>query len=427
MTDILAPPTAGPRRQTGASGIRGAFPATFWNAFATDFLVRTAYQMGKTPVLPLFAAAVGAGEMLVGLIVAVSTCTGMVTKPLIGVLSDRMGRRIWLLAALCLFAGMPFLYRFVETPEGLMALRLIHGTATAIMGPVTLAYIAEMDRMAQAGRATRLAWFGYAREGGYLVAPAVAGWMLTVMPPEEVFTIVGLVSLLAFIPFSFMQFASPDKSARREADGSVSGSSSVSAVALLKGLRHAASRGATWIAGALETAIYFVTYGLKAFLPLFAVGEGGFGILVAGLFFSVQEAAHLLTRPVGGWLGDRAGYKTAIASGMAVLAAAVALIPSAGTSGVMLMAAAVLSGVGQGLIFPSTVAMVGEAAGSQHMGAGMGIYGALRNSGKIAGPVVVGLLLSVAGFSAVFTSLAIALAVSALLLLSANRGPANRL
>ena len=67
----------------------------FWNLFGADLIVRTAYQMGKTPVLPLFAAAIGASQMAVGTIVAVSTVTGMLLEPLIGALSDRWGRRVW--------------------------------------------------------------------------------------------------------------------------------------------------------------------------------------------------------------------------------------------------------------------------------------------------------------------------------------------
>src|SRR3546814_8360252 len=69
-------------------------PRGFWNLFGADMIVRTAYQMGKTPVLPMFAAAIGAGELMIGTIVAVSTMTGMVAKPLVGALSDRWGRKL---------------------------------------------------------------------------------------------------------------------------------------------------------------------------------------------------------------------------------------------------------------------------------------------------------------------------------------------
>ena len=69
------------------------------NITLADFIVRTGYQMGKTPLLPIFAATLGAGDILLGLIVSVSTLTGMLLKPTFGLLSVRWGRRWWLLAA----------------------------------------------------------------------------------------------------------------------------------------------------------------------------------------------------------------------------------------------------------------------------------------------------------------------------------------
>ena len=39
-------------------------PADLWRLTAADFIARAAYQMGKTPLLPLYAAALGAGEIL---------------------------------------------------------------------------------------------------------------------------------------------------------------------------------------------------------------------------------------------------------------------------------------------------------------------------------------------------------------------------
>jgi MFS family permease len=99
---------------------------------AADFIVRTAYQMGKTPLLPLFAAGLGASATFLGLVVSVSTLTGILLKPLFGFLSDRWGRWIWLLVGTLLFTGIPFLYTFIKTPQELLILRLIHGLATAI-------------------------------------------------------------------------------------------------------------------------------------------------------------------------------------------------------------------------------------------------------------------------------------------------------
>lgn len=387
-------------------------PKGFWTLFGTDMVVRTGYQMGKTPALPMLAAAIGAGELMIGTIVAVSTMTGMVAKPLVGALSDRWGRRLWLFAALVLFAGTPFLYQLVETPQQLLALRLFHGSATAIFGPVTLAIVAEMAR---AGRATRLGWFEMAREFGYLAAPTVAGWMLLSLDdPADLFTVIGLFSCLAFLPAAFLRIDPTPMQAAPATRPSLPRQ-------LAAGLVHTASRVEMWLAGVLEMMVYAVTYGLKAFLPLFVVQVAGFSWLDAGLFFTVQEAAHMATRPVGGRIGDRAGYLPAIAGGLALLAVALLWLPGVSGAPALLVVAAI-GGVGQGLIFPSTVAMVGNAVGAGHLGLGLGIYGTMKNLGKVAGPLAAGVLLEFMAYEALFRSLAgLALAASVGVLLAHRR------
>lgn len=386
-------------------------PKGFWHLFGADLIVRTGYQMGKTPVLPMFAAAVGAGELMIGTIVAVSTITGMVSKPLIGALSDRWGRKLWFLAALILFAGTPFLYQLVQTPEQLLALRLFHGSATAIFGPVTLALVAEMERT---GRATRLGWFGLAREVGYLLAPTLAGWLLlTFDDPADLFTVIGLISCLAFLPSAFLRFDRTPLQAERGNRPSLRRQ-------LLTGFAHTATRLEMWLAGSLEMLVYSVTYGLKAFLPLFVVQAAGFSWLDAGLFFTVQEAAHMAMRPAGGRIGDRVGHLPAIAGGIAVVAVALLWLPGV-SGGMALLTVAVLSGVGQGLIFPSTVAMVGNAVGAGHLGLGLGIYGALKNLGKVAGPLAAGALLEFMPYEALFRSLAGLAIVASIGILLAHR------
>lgn len=384
-------------------------PAGFWGLFATDMIVRAAYQMAKSPVLPILAASLGANKLMIGTIVGVSTLTGSVLKPLIGALSDRFGRRAFFFTALVLFAGFPFLYRFVETPDQLVWLRMLHGTATAIFGPVTLAIATEMST---ANRGARLGLFEMARGSGHLIAPAVAGGILAVSTPETVFTVVGLVSCAAFVPALFVRF---DESKIEPVERRSLWSD------LVSGVRHAASRRELWFVGALEFAIYGSIYSLKAFLPIFAL-DAGYGAWAAGLFFTFQEATHLIIRPFGGRLGDRRGYAPTIALGLLAIGAALIALPSV-PSASLLLAVAVVVGIGQGLTFPSTVALIGNRLAASHVGLGLGFYGALRNGGKVAGPILVGALLEVFSARLVFPGLGVmALLVAAMLLaVSAQR------
>ena len=374
-------------------------PLNFIGITGADFIVRSAYQMGKTPLLPIFAMTLGATDAFLGFIVSVSTLTGMVLKPAIGILSDRWGRRWWLIVGTVFFAGMPFLYRFVDTPAQLFGIRIIHGLATAIYGPVTLAFVAEgaKDRLAE-----KLGWFGMARSAGYIVGPAAAGWLLAAeVSPVSVFTIIGLFSCLAFVPILLLS-----EPALRVKTASLPIRQQI--VHALKSGTHTPS---VWLSGGLEAAVFIALYAVKTFLPIYAF-SAGISVAWVGAFFSVQEGVHTVLKPVGGRTGDRLGYFWAICLGMALMGIALPLITS--TNRILdLMALAVLIGVAQALVFPATVALVSTQINALHIGAGMGIIGTLKNAGKVVGPILGGFLIHWLDFSPMFWSMGLLLLLGA--------------
>ena len=366
---------------------------------SADFIVRSAYQIGKTPLLPIFAASLGATGAFLGFIVSVSTLTGMVLKPLIGVLSDRWGQRIWLIVGTMFFISVPFFYRFVHTPEELFAIRLIHGLATAIYGPVTLAYVAAQS---EHRRAERLGWFTMARNAGYIIGPATAGGLLLVMSPVSIFTVVGLLSCLALVPVLLLpeskQSPPPTRITFRNHFTQ----------ALIVGIKTPA----VWLAGSLEASIYMSLYALKTFLPINALASG-VNIGLIGVFFAVQAATHMLFSPVGGRISDRIGYSRGIAIGMLLQAMALFIL-SMGPIGLMLLMSGALLGASQALVLPSTIALVSQTVGGAHVATGMGLVGSLRNGGKVAGPTLVGALIMWLEFSQSFQLMGWALMLGAL-------------
>ncbi len=373
-------------------------PKGFIKLTLADFIVRSAYQIGKTPLLPLFAATLGASDIFLGIIVSVSTFTGMVLKPVFGFLSDRWGRRIWLIAGTIIFTLMPFLYWLIETPQHLFWIRLIHGLATAIYGPVTVAYIAEhtQKRMAE-----NLAWFGLAREGGYIVGPALAGFLLLVWSPQMVFTLIGILSALAFIPI--LGLPEPKTEPKVHSHYDLSG--------LIRAFRQSS---AIWFSGGLEFSNYIVLYALKAFLPIYAL-SAGFNIAAVGSFFAVQEASHIVLKPVTGRLGDKFGYLKIICLGMMLLGLSV-LGATQATSVLMLFSAAALAGISQALIFSNNIALVAQRVSKAHLGFGLGLEGSLANAGKVIGPVLAGVMIEALDYAATFRWLSIGLIIFAVLL-----------
>jgi len=371
---------------------------------AADFIVRSGYQLGKTPVLPVFAMTLGAGELFLGFIVSASTLTGLVLKPMVGILSDRWGRRMWLLLGTSFFAGIPFLYWLVHTPEQLLALRLVHGLATAIYGPVTLAYVSELS---SDNRAERLGWFSSARSAGYVIGPLAGGVMLVFVGPVAVFTLIGLLSATAFVPVVLLpETRRPTRESKPVLSNAVTA------------LRSCGRSSGVWLAGGLNAQVLVGKYAAKAFLPIYAMGLGQ-SLALVGLFFALQESVTMLVNPIGGRLSDRFGYVPVTSGGMAVIGGGLLMLAAA-EDGMSLMVTAVLMGAGQGLVFPAAVALVSSQVDERNLGLGMGLVGAMKNGAKVAGPIVAGVLIETFGYEPTFRLLGLVVLIGAAVVLLAQ-------
>jgi len=381
----------------------------FLAAFSTDLIVRSAYQMGKTPLLPIFAASLGARDVVLGLVASVSTLTGVLLEPIVGSLSDRAGRRRWILVGAVLFVGMPFVYRFVTTPEQLIVVRVLHGMATAVYTPVSLAYVSEISR----GReAERMGWFAIARGVSYVIGPLVAGWLLLGFDPATVFTFIGCLSVAAFLPVFLMEEpvadrGGPSREQKREA--------------IRRGFVSGVRTPALWLAGAANGSVLVGLYAAKVFLPIHALGLGA-NTLMVGSFFALQELTYVLLAPVGGRLGDRFGHLATVRSGIVVMAlamASLAVLPP----DLSLALPALLIGIGQALVLPVALGMASTSVDPDRVGAGLGIVGSLNGGAKVVGPLLAGALIRFLDFTATFLTLAGLLLAGAFALSLAVRRP----
>ena len=70
--------------------------------------------MARTPLLALFAKALGASPAVIDFVVGMSTVTGIFFKAPAGTLSDTYDRRAALLVAVLIFRLMPFTYILVH-------------------------------------------------------------------------------------------------------------------------------------------------------------------------------------------------------------------------------------------------------------------------------------------------------------------------
>lgn len=103
-------------------------------AWLTTFLVGTELFV-FSPLLPMLAADYHISASVAGLVVTIFSLTYMSCAPLLGHVSDRIGRRRMLSCALLVFAAANLLTALVPNLPSLLAVRLCAGASAAGISP----------------------------------------------------------------------------------------------------------------------------------------------------------------------------------------------------------------------------------------------------------------------------------------------------
>ncbi len=104
------------------------------------------------PLLPLYARDLGAAGLSLGLIFSGFSVARFIFMPIIGRLSDRFGRKPFIVIGLALFAGFSLAYLKVDSIWGLIAVRTLHGAASGMVVPVAQAYVGDIAPKGREGR-----------------------------------------------------------------------------------------------------------------------------------------------------------------------------------------------------------------------------------------------------------------------------------
>src|SRR5229473_333049 len=311
-----------------------------------SLLSRLGYQMARSPVLPIFAADLGALPELIGVIVAASTITGVFFKLPSGALSDVLGRKRMMVLGALFFAAPPFLYPFVHDAWSLLALRFVHGFATAIFSPVASAYVASL---AETGRGARLGWFVL-----YFTASYSAAYLT-----------VGTLGVLTFIVVLLLPDV--DRTAVREAK-----TFAARAAEFRQGIAEVFKTPPIFVAAGIEAVMYLGYGAFLGFLPIYAK-KVGLNEAEIAIVLGAQLAVAMAAKPITGRVSDRVGRIPVIVIGLLLCATALPLIFRSESLTVFVLAAPLL-GLGVGAVTPVTNALFADLASTRRLGAAMGVF-----------------------------------------------------
>jgi DHA1 family multidrug resistance protein-like MFS transporter len=359
--------------------------------------------MAKNPALPLFVRSLGVPVSTVGFIAAASTIVGIIVSLPAGILSDIIGRRRVILIAVIVFATAPFLYLFITAPWQLVLVRIYHGLATAILGPVALAVVADTF---EKGRGERMGWYSSATMVGRFIAPFVGGILIFGDNFRWVYLASGFAGVLALVAALRLPLATATSGSVREALKKQRGKYSQEIAFVF---RH---RGILATSG-IEAIQYFAFGCLETFLPIYLNEKLGYPAWKIGVLFAAQMLAAAFTKPLMGRLSDRFGRIPMIVSGLALggITTAVMILSS---NYLVIMALVATFGLGLATVTASTSALVADLSRSQNRGSALGVLSGIMDIGQSSGPIVTGILVGTYSYLTAFATVGIALVAASL-------------
>ena len=352
------------------------------------------YNLVRMPVLSLFAESLGAGPERIGLIVSVSTITGVLLKLPSGALSDIYGRKMLLRIGVVAFGLPPFIYPFISDLNALTALRFVHGLATAIFAPSALATVADLYKER---RGAALGTYTACTQSGSLLGPFLGGWLAYTAGFSTAFVTAGVFGCIAILIFFSLHLDEPPRRVRERGLAPVMAE-------MGKGFLAVARNRKVLITSSTDAAKMVANGALMAFLPLYGLSVG-LNAGQVGLLFSVQAVTSFLSKPVMGRVSDRVGRQPLILAGLLICAVTFISMPHVGSFALLLVLSSGF-GFGEAVVSSSSAALVADSSEFKRLGAGMGMQGTVMDIGHASGPLLAGLLIAHVSYQGAFAVIA---------------------
>jgi len=175
----------------------------------------------------------------------------------------------------------------------------------------------------------------------------------------------------------------------------------------------------------LHFATFFFFLGIALVGPLispFSISLGA-GPFIVGLVASVSAVVSLLTKPLGGLLGDRGMRFKLMTTGSLLGGLAGALYLSAYYTGNLWFFALGrgVHGFAMGIFFPSNLSTAIDLAPEGRVGETLGWRGTMFSLGNLVGPAMGGYIADFSGFNTAFAAVLLLSALSSVLVINAHR------
>ncbi|MEW6338677.1 MAG: MFS transporter [Acidobacteriota bacterium] len=351
------------------------------------------------PMLPLYAERYDPQPWLFGLLMASFSAMQFLFAPILGRLSDRVGRRPVLLVSLGGAVAGYSLFAVADSLALLFASRIVAGIAGANIATAQ-AVIADLTEPQE--RARGMGLIGAAFGLGFIAGPALSGLLVTFGPAAPGFGAAFCSAAALLMTVFFLPESAPRGSARGAP--SVWGGARLALALRRRDLAPLLALGLLVVGGMAVFEVTFAQF-LHARIAL-SPSRIAFVFVYAGVLAALVQGAAV------GRLARRFGENTLLFAGLALSAVGLALLAATPSLG-WLLAVLPLLAFGQGLTMPTLSAMVSRRGDRDDQGEILGAYQGVNSFARIVGPLAGEVAYGMLGTAAP-PLLACALAVAAL-------------
>jgi len=362
------------------------YTRTFWLACAIHFT--GAMSHGMFLLFPLFVRFLGGDDLLIGLVLGAGLAVSVAVRPAVGTLLDRLGRRrVLLWSGMLSAASYPLFLLLRTTGPWLFVLTTFN---LVVGGALFAGYFTYAAGLVPAERRVEgIAVFGIAGMAPNGIGPALGEVMIGRAGYHGLFLTAGAFAALSVV----LTLLLPGDGHRVERAGGA---------VRVREMARVLRRG-----DLLTVMVATVLFGAGVNAAFFFVAPytRDLGIERAAPFFGAYAATTILLRLFGRRLPDRLGPERIAVPAFAVFAlglAALTLLPAPG----VLVVAGIACGAGHGTLFPVLNGLAVIRTPPRLHGTIVSLYTAALDGGAVLGTPVCGAIAELAGYRAMFATMA---------------------
>ena len=356
------------------------------------------------PSLPLYVRSMGGTPDTVGFLFSCFAGTQFVATPILGRLSDRVGRRRVILTSLAGNAASMVLFAAASHARLLPLLFVSRILAGATAGNLAACQAAVADVTHGPARAKGMGRIGAAIGLGMALGPVLGGWASKLGPEAAPLASAALAGVDLLAALALMPETRPDRPAKKDGVPPSQGGPP-SLAALLRDPRIAAVLALNFV-----TFLYMTT--MQVVVPLTAHDRFGWTVAETNNLFGFVGLVMLVVQ--GGLIGKLVkafGPGPLVLTGALSSAAALSLLANASLPPALVAGCGLLA-LGLGLTMPILSALASEYAGPSRQGFVLGFAQSAGGLARTIGPTLWGFLYGHASARAAFFGAAAAAVVA---------------